>query len=176
MKFESQITNADGLLGVRLLADVGFTKRLLQAHNRALAAAALLARAEAPASPLQQHPLVSGSDSARGNNIETQVKDDFVQWQLHDGDVTAIPNLAAVTIVAVRVPRGGIFVQSAARSAAPRRPAAVQLFACRQTVIRPCSLRSQAGRTMAVNSGLKTLLAGTMLPMPLQGSNHAAVC
>jgi hypothetical protein len=44
---------------VRLLADVGFTKRLLQAHNRVLAAAALLARAEAPASPLQQHPLVS---------------------------------------------------------------------------------------------------------------------
>ena len=54
-----QSTNADGLLGVRLLADVGFTKRLLQAHNRVLAAAAMLARAEAPASPLQQHPLVS---------------------------------------------------------------------------------------------------------------------
>ena len=67
-------------------------------------------------------------------------------------------------------------MQCAARPAAPRRPAAVQLFACRHTVIRPCSLRSQAGRTMAVNSGLNVLLAGTMLPMLLQGSNHAAVC
>jgi hypothetical protein len=53
--------STDGLLGARLLADVGFTKRLLQAHNRVLATASLLARAEQPQAPLQQHPLVSSS-------------------------------------------------------------------------------------------------------------------
>jgi hypothetical protein len=60
---------------VRLLADVGFTKRLLQAHNRVLAAAALLARAEAPDSPLQQHPLVSSTYSAKESSLKTWVND-----------------------------------------------------------------------------------------------------
>lgn len=76
--------NADGLLGVRLLADVGFTKRLLQAHNRVLAAAALLVRGEAPAAPVQQHPLVRNTVQLQLITCNTQVMDTLVSWQPRD--------------------------------------------------------------------------------------------
>lgn len=57
-------SEADSLLGARLLADIAFGKRLLQAHSRALAIAVLMARLASPQTPPQKDPLAGHTMAA----------------------------------------------------------------------------------------------------------------